>query len=353
MALYRTPSGLRATLYTARRRMQALMGPRATVVHRSERSILDLPDSLTRFPPYSALGRQRQATCSGVAWLPGERLAVVNLYGQHLRIYRLGLDRDGRPRGLELLHERDGVAFPETLAASADGRLLAICHSLSLEAGLSLQCLDEGFRPAGPARMLRIGQPGNAYHGIALSPDGSFLACGRIGTSACVELIRLSDLQPTWHRSLSDGLPGQPKAMGFTPDGRHLVIGHANLVQREHDARLSPACIAVHAFDADSGCLSAEPLLQRRLEGSEAAFLESLDIRALPGTRALEVLVSIQAADRIQRFELDLTARRLRPAGIALAGVSFAHGVSVSRDGAWLAATSYGADSLHVRALRR
>lgn len=341
-----------ATLKYLRRRLTPVAGPRAALIHRSERSILDAPDSLIRYPPYSALGRRRQATCSGVAWLPGGRLAVVNLYGQHLRIYQRVDDAQGRPRALALQDERSGVTFPENLAATADGRVLAIVHSLSREAGLSLQRLDSDFRPEGPARMLRPGLDASAFHGVAFSPDGRFLVCGVVGESATIEVISLADEQMTWRRTAAEGLLGHPKAMAFTPDSRHLVVGYASIVKREDCGRLPGAWIAVHAFDSTSGRLEPEPLVRLQLEGRESPFLECLALRSVgEASRTMEVFASIQAADRIDRFELDLAAASLRPAGVGLAVVSFAHGVSVSPDGAWLAATSYGEDTLHIRAL--
>ena len=55
-------------------------------------------------------------------------LAVVNLYGNHLRIYRFqpGDGSDGAAPRLELLHEMtESVCCPEEVAVSPDGKLIA------------------------------------------------------------------------------------------------------------------------------------------------------------------------------------------------------------------------------------
>jgi hypothetical protein len=94
--------------------------------HVTERSILQAPN-IAEFIPFAVAGRARRATCSGVAWFKGYHLAVVNLYGGHLRVYRFHPgDRDAASARLELLHEiSDGIESPEDVAVSPDGKLLA------------------------------------------------------------------------------------------------------------------------------------------------------------------------------------------------------------------------------------
>jgi hypothetical protein len=58
-----------------------------TVTHVTERSILQAPN-IAEFVPFAVAGQTRRATRSGVAWFKGYHLAVVNLYGGHLRISR-------------------------------------------------------------------------------------------------------------------------------------------------------------------------------------------------------------------------------------------------------------------------
>ena len=69
-------------------------------------------------------------------------------------MYRFHPGGDGsatRPR-LELLHEMtEGLAYPEDVAVSPDGTLLAVTHSMSDDLGVSLHPIDAVSLAPGPA----------------------------------------------------------------------------------------------------------------------------------------------------------------------------------------------------------
>jgi hypothetical protein len=163
--------------------------------HVSERSVLH--DARIRgLEPFVVAGRKRFATCSGVAWFRGYHLAVVNLYGGHLRVYRFHPSGDGADRlaRLELLHERiEGLSYPEDVAVSPDGKLLAITHSMSDDLGVSLHQVDAVSLTPGPAEeVLRRGTRGSAFHGVRFSPDSRHVAFTEIGTPGYVEVVRVA-----------------------------------------------------------------------------------------------------------------------------------------------------------------
>jgi hypothetical protein len=64
------------------------------LAHVSERSVLGAAET-RGLVPFRLGDRQRYATCSGVAWFGRYRLAVVNLYGGRLRLYRFHPPRRG------------------------------------------------------------------------------------------------------------------------------------------------------------------------------------------------------------------------------------------------------------------
>ncbi|MEO5581120.1 MAG: hypothetical protein ABIR66_00395, partial [Saprospiraceae bacterium] len=104
---------------------KSLIG-RQVLAHQSEESILENPEG---FLPYEVEGRKRIATCAGLSWFAGRHLAAVNLYGQHLRIYRLEelYEAGEKKMGLKLLHQlTEEIAFPEDVAVSSDCSLIAI-----------------------------------------------------------------------------------------------------------------------------------------------------------------------------------------------------------------------------------
>ena len=147
--------------------------------HLTEGSILDSPQ-LENFVPFAVGGRKRRATCSSVAWFPDHHVAVVNLYGGHLRIYRFhpGGGRRAEECRLELLHEiKDGMDVPEDVAVSPDCKLLAVAHSLSETCGITLYSINQSS--SGPELApikLRTGGTGEVFHSVDFSPDSRFIS---------------------------------------------------------------------------------------------------------------------------------------------------------------------------------
>src|ERR1051326_9585318 len=166
---------------------------RILLSHAIEDSIRHAPDSLTTFPEFMVAGRKRQATCSDVAWFRGDHLAVANMYGGHLRIYRLHEDSRGMPSRLQLLHEKSGLPLPEGVAVSPDGSILAAAHSLSGEYGVSLHAIDGRSLALGPTEALCAGREECAFHAASFAPDGRHIAYPVIGRALSVEVVRLKD----------------------------------------------------------------------------------------------------------------------------------------------------------------
>ena len=139
---------------------------RLVLSHVSERSVLHDPN-VAGLEPFTVAGRKRLATCSGVAWFRGHHLAVVNLYGGHLRVYRFHPGGDGSATGprLELLHEMtEGLAYPEDVAVSPDGNLLAVTHSMSDDLGVSLHPIDTvSLAPGRPGRRFAGAREGRRF----------------------------------------------------------------------------------------------------------------------------------------------------------------------------------------------
>ena len=169
------PAAPRALVLTEKGVMSPTFRPEALLLHVTERSILDEPN-LDKYRPLAVGGRARHATCSGVAWFRGYHLAVVNLYGQHLRVYRFDPGdgaQEGVPR-LELLHEtKTEGSYPEDVAAAPNGRMLAIAHSMSKDIGVTLHAIDPISLMPNAGKVIRRGPH---FHGLSFSPDSRHLA---------------------------------------------------------------------------------------------------------------------------------------------------------------------------------
>jgi hypothetical protein len=315
------------------------------VSHVAERSVLNQIEA-RGLVPYLVAGRRRIATCSGVAWFRGHHLAVVNLYGGHLRIYRFEPGDHGTPR-VTMLHEMcEGLSCPEHVAASPDGALLAVSHSLSDTHGISLHHVDEVTLAPRPVReMLRVG---HAFHGLSFSPDSRHLVFTEVGTPGYVEVLRAESTTRTC-RLENAYAPLKPKGVAFSADGRFLVVALApNVVRQESEARGSGGMLAVHRFDLEHGII--EPKAVSEVLGSGAVLYAVESCAVLPPApgRPCRILAVDQAADLVAAFDFSRETGTLAPAGVFAAGMSFPHGIDVSADGTYVAVTNYGDDTLRI-----
>ena len=323
---------------------------RLVLSHVSERSVLHDPN-VAGLEPFTVAGRKRLATCSGVAWFRGHHLAVVNLYGGHLRVYRFHPGGDGSATGprLELLHEMtEGIAYPEDVAVSPDGNLLAVTHSMSDDLGVSLHPIDAVSLAPGPAgETLRGGTRGSAFHGVSFSPDSRHLAFTEIGVPGYVEVVRVTTTRERTCLLENRHAPLKPKSVAFSHDGRFAVIALALNVTPGPGAATADGLLSVHRFDAASGVIG-EALAD--MHGADTALVNMEICTFLPSIAGTpyRILVANQGADVVAAFTFDPGARALAFAGIFAAGLSFPHGVDACADGRFVAVTTYGDDTVHI-----
>ena len=305
------------------------------------------PDVATLLP-LEVAGRKRLATCSGVAWFRGDHLAVVNLRGGHLRVYKFhAAGAPGAAARLELLQETsEGIARPEDVTISPDGSLLAITHSRSNEHGVSIHRLDARTFAFGAGCMLRRGR---AFHGVRLFPDSRHLAFTEIGEPGQVEVVSVTT--PACPRTClieNREAPLKPKSVAFSRDGRYAAIVKSPNVKHQTVAVTSSGQLAVHACAADRGVIAAQPLAVLAASDASLGSAEmSTFLPSAPGT-PYRVLVTNQGADVVSTFEFHATQRTLAFAGTFAAGLSFPHGVDASADGRHVAVTNYGDDTLRI-----
>ncbi len=305
------------------------------------------PDSLTTYPAFVVAGRKRQATCSDAAWFRGNHLAVANMYGGHLRIYRLHEDIDGTPRRLELKHEKRGLPMPEGIAVSPDGSLLAAAHSLSDEYGVSLHAVDRGSLALGPTEALCRGRNECAFHAASFTPDGRHIAYAVIGCALSVEVVRLNDRAMTCRLdSFPAGLA--PKSITFSADGRFALVALSFIAASVDTGKLGGGMLRVHRFDARSGSIEAEPAAEYRATGTDLGFLDMAIFLPVKRGDIYRILVTDQANGLIPAYAFDAAAVTLRPDGVFADNLSFPHGVDARADGRYVAITTFGDDSVHI-----
>jgi DNA-binding beta-propeller fold protein YncE len=328
--------------------MSPMFRPEALLSHVTERSILDEPN-LDKYRPLAVGGRVRRATCSGVAWFRGYHLAVVNLYGQHLRVYRFHPGdgaRESVPR-LVLLHERKTKgSYPEDVAAAPNGRMLAITHSMSKDVGVTLHAIDPISIMPNAGKVIRRGP---YSHGLSFSPDSRHLAFTEIGPIGYVEVVRVS----SWFRRRTCVLenrhsPLKPKSVAFSRDGRFAAVGLSMNASEQAGDVVSAAMLSIHRFNAARGIIESHPVAELREVGVWPAGLEICAFLPNEPDQSYVVLTTNQVADVVTAFEFRADDRSLAFVGVFLDGLTFPHGVDVSTDGTFVAVTNYGDDTLRI-----
>jgi len=322
---------------------------RILLSHAIEGSIRHAPDSLTVFPAFVVAGRKRQATCSDAAWFNGNHLAVANMYGGHLRIYRLHEDSSGTPRRLELLHEKGGLPLPEGVTVSPDGSILAAAHSLSNEYGVSLHAIESPSLALGRTEILSAGREECAFHAASFAPDGRHIAYTVIGRALSVEVVRLKDRAMTCRL---DRFPPSlaPKSITFSADGRFALVALSFIAGPVDSGNYGGGMLSVHRFDAESGSVEADPVAQYRATGTDLGFLDMAIFLPVSSGGTYRILVTDQANDLIPAFSFDAAHGTLRPDGVFAENLSFPHGVDARADGRYVAITTFGDDSIHIAA---
>lgn len=321
------------------------------LVHVSERSVLEEIEALG-LVPFRVGERERFATCSGVAWFRGHHLAVVNLYGGHLRVYRFhpGDEATHEPARLALLHETsEGISFPEDVAVSPDGNLLAISHSMSDDHGISIHPLDAmSLAPGTPGETIRRGR---AFHCLKFSPDSRHLAFTEISTPGSVEVVRVaSTVGDRTCLLVNEHAPLKPKGITFSSDGRFVAIGRSAPLTPLSASGAAPlgAMYSVHRFDAANGVIAADPVAELKGTSVSLGNVEMCTFVPTPPGRPYRILGANQAADTVTEFEFDAEDRTLSFAGVFAAEMSFPHGIDASSDGRFVAVTNYGDDTLRI-----
>jgi 6-phosphogluconolactonase (cycloisomerase 2 family) len=336
-------------LLRRRRRGAPAVDPAPVLVHPTPGSVL--PD-----PPGPALRlgkRSRVATCSGVAWFHGDHLATVNLQGNTLHTYRL--DPVG-PTGpalvpVQTLRDLRGLNWPDNLAFSPDGRLVAVTNSR--DGAVQIYRVDlAGHRVSDePAATVRYEGDVNP-HGIAFSRCSRVLAYTTVDVPGWIRLHRVAEagghLEVTPLQQLRNELaPLKPKGIDFAPDGRFAVICYAANVMPEAraDGRLE-----IHSFDSEAGL--GEPPVS--IGGAELRVGFPDDVKFFAD--GSHVVATDQARDAAIVVRFDARSGRLGELRMVLenppARLSFPHGVGVSPDGRYLGITNYGDDKLNLYAIR-
>ena len=296
-------------------------------------------------------GGRRLATCSGAAWFHGQYIATVNLLGNAVHTYRFDPSRNVLTL-LQTLLDMDGLDWPENVACSPDGRVLAITNSRG--GAVHLYPIEAESHAIGRTPVARIRFPGDDNaHGVSFSRCSRFLAFTTVDNPGYVRVHRMvgdarGRVEAVPFQAMRNAFaPLKPKGVDFSPDGRFVAVCYAfNAGARPGK---SGGMLAVYPFSAKAGL---EPRPVSRC-GVELGLHNPDDLIFLPDGEHL--IVTNQEADTAVLFAMDPRTGGLRSTRSMLsnprAQLSYPHGAAVSSDGRYLAIANYGDDKLTVYAL--
>ena len=316
------------------------------LVHRTPGSVLEsLPAPAPRF----IAGRPRAATCSGVAWFHGNRLATINLAGNVLHAYRF----DPHARALhpsQTLPGPDGGARPENLAFSPDGRWLAIAYC---EGAIRVHAVSRASHlvAATPAFTVRSAGDDKA-HGASFSRCSRYLALTTADSGAWVRVFRIREDGSRGARAepveafTSERTRLKPKGIDFAPNGRYVAICYGSNARKAPSGGGLRGLLSIHRFHA--GRIDRDAV---SIVGPELGIRSPEDVKFFPN--GTHLAVGSQAENTVAIVSVDAETGGLGGLRTTLReGLSFPHGLGVSPDGRYLAVANYGDDTLAVFAVR-
>jgi len=313
---------------------------RLVYIHKTEDSVLDRL-SENKLTAYSVGNRKRYATCSGVAWIGMHHIAAVNLYGQHVRIYRVDLNSGNV---MTLVSElKEGIPFPENLAVSPDKSVIAIAHSMSDTYGITLHHLNQTSFILEPSK--GILRAGGTFHGLDFSPDSKYLAITEIRSAGYIEVIKLDENRTT---CVLSGLykPLKPKSIAFSRDGKYVVIAFAANIGIEPN--VGSAVIAIHSFDNTNGTIQESPLAEFIIGSGDVNSIEDCAFLPSADGHSYTIIATDQANDTIVSYVFDADNASIRYSGIKNRNLTFPHGLGLREDGEYVAVANYGDDTLRI-----
>jgi hypothetical protein len=298
----------------------------------------------TQYDAFTVGDRKRFATCSGVAWLSDTTFVTVNLYGQHLRVYKIS---DQSPdSSVALLYEATkGITFPEIVKVSPNKKLMAISHTMSANKGISVHSIEclHGFEIK-YSKDIRTG----TYHSLCFSPDSRFLAASEIGKIGFVEIIDVLTGKTTYQQT-SRLSPLRPKSVLITPNGDYIVIISGAVVKQENTEKSSTSFISLHKFDQQEGTFEDLPVAELEYANEKYVSIEDCCIVSPNGEGSYFNLICVdQANDQVLNFLCNTDTSEIQFVGTVSDDVFFPHGIDVSPSGKSLAVANYGDNSIRI-----
>jgi len=278
-------------------------------------------------PTYSLL--------NSVDFHPKEPLfCVTHTHNNLISLYRI--NNDTQPTLIQTI--RAQLKEPQHAVFSPNGQTLIVANWTDLSLNIYLRKSDNLFAnepiyTASPPQTLTQSKP----HGIAFSPSGKYLAMACGASSDCRNALALLDHQLKYIDILThEQLPGIPKGICFSPDGKSLLVTFCDL-----------CAIAIFHLDGEK----IDPVPRQIIRGAHTLLSRPEDIKLSPdGTYCC---VSNSDRDRVTFYHFDQSSNTIAPTPFSSltnpnSKLTFPHGLAISSDGKYLAITQFG----HIKMTR-
>jgi len=259
---------------------------------------------------------------------------IAHTHNNKISLYRI--DEELHPTLIQTLEGPSAqLREPQHAVFSPDGQMLVVANWMNRSLNVYLS-QKNGFFENNPSHSILLPKAlqQSKPHGIAFSPSGQYLAvaCGAStefkNGLALFELIgyRLNPISILKH----DQLPGIPKGICFSPDGKNLLVTFSN-----------PSILIFHL---NRGRI--DPLPKQIIQGIHTRLSRPEDIKLDPGGNYCAVSNSDQNTVTFYSFDKDTnTITDPNPFWVLSnpeAQLTFPHGLAFSSDGSYLAVTQFG-----------
>lgn len=345
---YQTKILLLCTFFTSRH-YGAEVSSRPICSVYTQNSILDQTESFK--PLHIGTAGQRYATCTGAVWYHTDYVAVLNLLGNTISVYKF--DAETVTFSLhQLIDNTKYVSFkkPENLVVSSDESLLAVGVD-NPHAGVYLYAINRETHLIEPEPIFFTQSP-SLVHGVRFVGQDRYLVT--VGWDKrrpiCVYRIKKQgeaiELELVSSKKIKFASAVKPKSIFFTQNNKFAIIAYTS------KAADTPGIIknyfTVHTFDAKRGKLS-DPLYVKE----SAGMCGPEDSALFNNDTAL--VVSNQGNHTLAVYSFNPESGQLSDEYTVIenpeAQLSFPHGLSVSQDGKYLLVTNYGDDKFNLYAI--
>lgn len=300
--------------------------------------------------------RSRFSTCTAVAWFPDQKhLISANLIASTMQTFQFD-ENFATLHPLQFFSSAQGTKLmkPEHLAFSSDGTLMGVANG---NGGILTFYKVNGcqIHPI-PVAIIKEAEK-TKFHSIRFSSDDRFLAYVNNDKDSRISIAKIHrkgkklSFSPSYSQAVSKSLNlMKSKGIAFSPDQKWVAVCYSRRAAWTPNKDYESA-VEIYAFDSISGTIDPIPA------GRTTAHLcVTEDILFDPLQPYL--YVSNQGNDTITVHEYDPHSGAIQDTlhnclKNPEAALSFPHGISITKDGRFLASSNYGDNKVTVYSIHR